>query len=105
MEIPLVLAWQTEAGLLQFQPAQVGLYNVSYYILSVKIVLSRNVVHNCGALEDPENGKVSFDFTTFESVATYTCDSGFDVSGDSSRTCNGTGQWTGSSATCTEGTA
>ena len=78
-------------------------YAIYHLVKYVKILISWNIVHDCGGLKNPENGRVSFDLTTFKSVATYACDSGFEISGPSSRTCNGSGLWSGSSTVCTEG--
>ncbi len=38
--------------------------------------------------------------TQFQAVATYTCDSGFEVFGDKERTCQKTGQWSGVEPVC-----
>ena len=36
----------------------------------------------------------------FGDTVTYTCDAGFDLSGDVMRTCESDGQWSGSAPTC-----
>ena len=36
------------------------------------------------------------------SVATHTCDDGFVLSGDMTRTCQSNGEWTGSSLSCVQ---
>ena len=64
----------------------------------------------CPDLMDPENGRVTyspdvlalFDFGT---VATYQCDSGYAISGEDTRTCEGDGRffmgtWSGVAPTC-----
>ena len=56
---------------------------------------------DCGALTDPANGQVSHpDGTTFGQTATYSCNTGFNIVGDSTRTCEATGDWSGSAPTC-----
>ncbi|RLB47662.1 MAG: hypothetical protein DRJ42_24965 [Deltaproteobacteria bacterium] len=55
---------------------------------------------DCGGLTDPTDGSVASDGTTFGSTGTYTCDTGFMLIGDSSRTCQDDGTWSGMEPTC-----
>ena len=56
---------------------------------------------DCGALTNPANGQVSHTSgTAFEQNATYSCNTGYNLVGDSTRTCQATGQWSGSAPTC-----
>ena len=55
---------------------------------------------DCGSLSDPSDGQVNFTATTEGSVANYTCDTGYDLVGDTTRTCQSDGQWSGSEPTC-----
>ena len=55
---------------------------------------------DCGALMPPTDGSVEHPTTTFMSTATYSCNSGFTVEGDSTRTCQANGTWSGSDPTC-----
>ena len=56
---------------------------------------------DCGTLTDPANGQVNHTAgTTFEQTATYSCDTGYNLVGDSTHTCNPTGQWSGRAPTC-----
>ena len=55
---------------------------------------------DCSALSDPANGQVSTTGTTFGQTATYSCDTGYNLVGDSTRTCQATGEWSGSAPTC-----
>ena len=48
----------------------------------------------------PTNGQRTFSSTTYNSVVTYTCDTGYTVQGANSRTCQATGQWSGSVPQC-----
>ena len=58
-------------------------------------------VVDCGALTDPANGQVSHTAgTTFGETATYTCDAGYNLVGDSNHTCRATGVWSGCAPTC-----
>ena len=60
------------------------------------IVLARN----CGELSNSDNGGVTYSDTIYQSVATYSCDAGFDLVGDRTRTCSAEGTWTGSQPEC-----
>ena len=51
-----------------------------------------------------QNGRVELtDAYRAGSVATHTCDNGFTLNGDQVRTCQSSGAWTGSVASCMEG--
>ena len=56
---------------------------------------------NCGPLTDPDNGQVDTSSgTIFGSTATYTCDTGYTLSGSQTRTCGADGMWTLSEPFC-----
>ena len=56
---------------------------------------------DCGTLNNPANGQVSYTGrTTFGQTATYSCDAGYNLVGNSIRTCQATGVWSGSAPTC-----
>ena len=56
---------------------------------------------DCGSLTVPDNGTVSHTGgTTFGQTATYSCDTGYNLVGDSNRTCQAVGSWSGSPPTC-----
>ena len=56
---------------------------------------------DCGSLTDPANGQVDLTSgTTFGQTATYSCNTGYNLVGDSTRTCQATGEWSGSTPTC-----
>ena len=58
-------------------------------------------VVDCGSLTDPDNGLVTHTAgTTFGQTATYSCKTGYNLVGDSIRTCQATGIWSGSAPTC-----
>ena len=55
----------------------------------------------CGTLNDTTNGRVSHpNGTTFEQTATYSCDTGYNLMGNSTRTCQATGNWSGNEPAC-----
>ena len=54
----------------------------------------------CPDLMDPDNGRVDYE-TQVGSSATYTCNTGYQLIGTSTRTCQSDGTWSGSDPTCT----
>ena len=57
-------------------------------------------VADCGDPGTPTNGQRSLSSTTYNSVVTYTCDVGYTLQGSNSRTCQSSGQWSGSVPQC-----
>ena len=55
---------------------------------------------DCGSLTSPVNGRIVISSTTFESTASYLCNSGYNLVGVNSRTCQSNGQWSGVAPTC-----
>ena len=55
-----------------------------------------------GVITVPENGQVSVGEITLGSVATYTCNDGFVLTGTSTRTCQADGTWSDDNPTCGE---
>ena len=64
------------------------------------------VTLECPDINDPTNGDISFDGTlngrtTVGTVATYSCEEGYSLSSETTtRTCAGTGEWSGEDYTC-----
>lgn len=58
------------------------------------------VAASCGALSNPTNGTVSTPSTTFGGTATYTCSSGYALSGAATRSCQSNATWSGTAPTC-----
>ena len=73
-------------------------FDLKYY--TCNIIITHTDV-DCGDLTDPENGAVSVSGTTYNSVATYSCDTGYVLMGDDMTTCLDTGLWSGDQPTCT----
>ena len=59
-------------------------------------------VIDCGCLQIG-NGSVTVDSTTVNSVATYHCNTGYDLVGTETRTCMASGMWSGIKPTCSKG--
>ena len=64
------------------------------------MILHTNVAVMCPTLMNPLNGRVSYSSTEYSSVATYTCDLGYEVFGPLARTCQANEVWSGSETTC-----
>ena len=65
------------------------------------LVYPPSTVVDCNALTDPANGQVSTTGgTTFGQTATYSCNTGYNLVGDSTRSCQANGDWSGSDPTC-----
>lgn len=59
------------------------------------------IIIDCGSLDDPENGQVLLSGTTAGATATYSCFVGYiGGSGDSVRSCQSNGQWSGAAVVC-----
>ena len=60
-----------------------------------------STVVDCNTLTNPANGQVSTTAgTTFGETATYSCNTAYNLVGDNTRTCQATGEWSGSEPTC-----
>ena len=55
----------------------------------------------CPSLSDPLNGGVTWTSLSVGSIATYTCNSGFELVGNEMRTCQSDGVWSGEEPVCT----
>ena len=65
------------------------------------MILLISTVVDCGSLTDPANGQVDLTSgTIFRQTATYSCNTGYNLVGNSTRTCQATGEWSGSAPTC-----
>ena len=71
--------------------------------LCLKLLFHLPTVADCGDLPPPANGSVLVSNTTERSVATYTCDDGYILTGDPTRTCLESGNWSNTEPSCTEG--
>ena len=56
----------------------------------------------CPPLSDPVNGAVSVPDASFGGVATYTCNTGYDLTGAVIRSCQIDGSWSGTPPICEE---
>ena len=69
--------------------------------INLHVIFIILIVVECGNLTDPAQGEVNHTAgTTFGQTATYSCNTGYNLTGDSTRTCQATGEWSGSAPTC-----
>ena len=70
------------------------------FSLSITVTILSPAV-DCGTLTNPDNGRVDTpQGTTFNQVATYTCNSGYELVGNMTRTCQADGMWSESEPFC-----
>ena len=55
---------------------------------------------SCDPLDDPTNGQVSFGATTFQSRANYSCNAGYILMGNMTRSCQADGEWSDTDPSC-----
>ncbi len=55
----------------------------------------------CTRLANPLNGLVNLEGVTLSSAATYSCEEGFQLNGQTVRICESIGDWSGTAPTCT----
>lgn len=70
----------------------------TYYTAYMHLVFLSAV--DCGSLDNPVNGDVDVPQTEFPGVATYTCNTGYILSGGNTRTCQTNEMWSGVAPTC-----
>ena len=67
---------------------------------SVVLLMFPSSAVDCPPLMNPTGGSVSVSGLRQGFTATYSCNVGYDLMGDSSRTCESTGTWTNSELVC-----
>ena len=60
---------------------------------------------SCPSLDDPSNGNVDCSLgddgvPSYEDTCTFTCDTGYELTGSDTWTCQNDGRWSGSAAMC-----
>ena len=72
-----------------------------YIVRFITIHSDCPAVVNCNTPPQPANRRVAYSATTYNSVATYSCNGGYEISGGSTtRRCLASGAWSGSVPTC-----
>ena len=57
-------------------------------------------VLNCVEIPNPKNGHVHVESTRYHGIARYECNTGYELSGQDVRKCQGNGQWSGIPPQC-----
>ena len=62
----------------------------------------------CSQLDNPANGKHDCllggnEVAYYKDSCNFSCDTGYELTGDATRTCQSDGNWSGSEATCKKG--
>ena len=56
---------------------------------------------DCGNLTTPADGSIAYSSgTTYQSVATFSCNTGYTLDGDAKRTCQANSLWSNSDPSC-----
>ena len=63
---------------------------------------------SCPSLSDPSNGMINCSLgddgvPSYEDICNFTCNTGYELTGSESRTCQSDGSWSGSNAMCIKG--
>ena len=63
---------------------------------------------SCPSLDSPSNGTINCSLgddgvLSYEDACSFTCDTGYELTGSDTRTCQNNGSWSGSNAMCTIG--
>ena len=73
---------------------------IDTYLNHLHIFLILTAV-DCDSLTDPTNGQITLTAgTTLGQNATYSCNTGYNLVGESTRTCQASGNWSESAPTC-----
>lgn len=64
------------------------------------VYISSSPTVDCPPLMDPPGGRVNIPSLTQGSTATYSCNEGYMLVGDSTRTCEASAMWTGIAPVC-----
>ena len=65
-------------------------------------------IANCSTLNFPMNGMINCslgedNITSYEDTCSFTCNTGYELTGSDTRTCQSNGNWSGSDAMCNRG--
>ena len=83
-------------------------YHDWYFVCTVIIHLRTCILVPCLSLFDPNNGTINCSLRddgvpSFEDTCSFTCDTGYELTGSDTRTCQSDGSWSGSDDVCRRG--
>ena len=70
----------------------VNIYMYSYHFYKISLILREVITFTPGVVATTDSG--------LDAVATYSCNEGYNLTGDEIRTCQGSGQWDGAAPNC-----
>ena len=82
---------------------------VSCYRLQVRMLFSITIlIVSCSSLIAPNNGMISCSLgddgtPSYEDTCSFTCNTGYELTGSDTRICQSDGSWSGSDASCNRG--
>ena len=67
-----------------------------------------NVLASCSSLSDPSNGMMDCSLgddavPSYEDTCSFTCNTGYELTGSDTRTCQSDGNWSSSNPMCSRG--
>ena len=73
----------------------------------IKLIFVYSLV-NCSSLSDPNNGMINCSLgddgvPSYEDTCSFTCNTGYELTGSDTRTCQSDGSWSGSDDVCRRG--
>ena len=76
--------------------------------LYCETLLDRFILVPCSILTDPNNGTIICSLgddgvPSYGDTCTFTCNTGYELTGSNTRTCQSDGSWSGSDVVCTKG--
>ena len=89
-------------GFAQAHPNTLSKYmHARFEVYNIKLPF-HIVAIDCGTLRAPLNGQLNITSSTFGSVAVYSCMPPYMLSGNVTRTCQSSGEWSGSEPVCSK---
>ena len=78
---------------------------MSYFYL---FSFTMHTIVNCSQLTNPNNGIIRCSLgddgvPSYEDACSFTCNTGYELTGSDTRTCQSNGNWSGSDVTCIRG--
>ena len=72
------------------------------------IIISFYISASCSSLNNPDNGMINCllgdnGVPSYEDTCNFTCDTGYELTGSDTRTCQGNGSWSGTDNMCRRG--
>ncbi len=100
-----VQIWVEGNGLGQLELVKVSSVTLTWVDFNIGTGPTAAPPTTCSDLSTSTNGMISYNMETVSlrpvgTVATYTCNTGYTLTGDTTRTCGSDGMWSGKAPTC-----